>query len=193
MPKISKIRVLTDEELNSEIIAAKRRLFELRLRKATGQLEKTHELKHTRHYIAQLLTVERERQLKALADKDRKKEEIQQSLSYGKIKFPNKVRVGKEYPLDVIIEVSTKREFDNAKDLFTLGNINTYLLTSPYEFDVRSPEFQVIKLTPELKSSQSPDTTFILKPKRQGKAIVGVEFFNNSRYLGRAEIQTKMV
>jgi large subunit ribosomal protein L29 len=33
------------------------------LQQATRRLEKTHEFKHTRHRLGQLLTVERERQL----------------------------------------------------------------------------------------------------------------------------------
>ncbi|MGF1480350.1 MAG: 50S ribosomal protein L29 [Cyanophyceae cyanobacterium] len=67
LPKINQARELSDEELADEIVAAKRKLFELRLQKATGRLEKTHQFKHTRHWIAQLMTVERERQLQAQA------------------------------------------------------------------------------------------------------------------------------
>ena len=65
LPKIEEARSLSDEELADEILAAKRKLFELRLQQATGRLEKPHEFKHTRHRIAQLMTVERERQLAA--------------------------------------------------------------------------------------------------------------------------------
>lgn len=64
-PKIEEARQLNDEELSDEILAAKRELFNLRLQQATRQLEKTHEFKHLRHRIAQLLTVERERELAA--------------------------------------------------------------------------------------------------------------------------------
>lgn len=63
LPKIADARQLSDEALGTEILAAKRKLFELRLQQATRRLEKTHEFKHTRHWIAQLLTVEREREL----------------------------------------------------------------------------------------------------------------------------------
>ncbi len=61
LPKIADIRSLTDEELASEIVAVKRNLFDLRLRQATRRLEKTHEFKHNRHKLAQLLTVEHQR------------------------------------------------------------------------------------------------------------------------------------
>ena len=61
LPKISEARELSDEQLNSEIIAVKRQLFQLRLQKSTRQLEKPHEFRHARHRLAQLLTVESER------------------------------------------------------------------------------------------------------------------------------------
>lgn len=64
-PKIEEARKLNDGELAEEILAAKRQLFDLRLQQATRRLEKPHEFKHTRHRLAQLLTVERERQLAA--------------------------------------------------------------------------------------------------------------------------------
>lgn len=63
LPKIEDARKLNDDELGAEILAAKRKLFQLRLEQATRRLEKTHEFKHTRHRLAQLMTVERERQM----------------------------------------------------------------------------------------------------------------------------------
>ena len=61
LPKIAEVTVLTDEELAAEIIAIKRNLFDLRLRQATRRLDKTHQFKHNRHKLAQLLTVEHQR------------------------------------------------------------------------------------------------------------------------------------
>ncbi|MBD2772472.1 50S ribosomal protein L29 [Iningainema tapete] len=61
LPKISEARELSDEELVLEILAVKKQLFQLRLQKATRQLEKPHQFKHARHRLAQLLTVETER------------------------------------------------------------------------------------------------------------------------------------
>ncbi len=60
-PKISEVRQLSDEEVAQEIVRLKQRLFELRLEKATGRLEKPHEIKHAKHRLAQLMTVEHER------------------------------------------------------------------------------------------------------------------------------------
>lgn len=75
LPKISEVRDLSDEELKTAIEAARRQLFDLRFKKATRQLEKFHEFKHTRHRLAQLLTVERERQLTAIANPESVAEE----------------------------------------------------------------------------------------------------------------------
>lgn len=63
LPKIEDTRKLSDEELSEEVLATKRQLFELRLQQATRRLEKPHQFKHARHRLAQLLTVERERQI----------------------------------------------------------------------------------------------------------------------------------
>ena len=65
LSKIKEVRGFSDEAISEEILASKRKLFELRLLQATNRLEKSHEFKHTRHRLAQLLTVERERQLQA--------------------------------------------------------------------------------------------------------------------------------
>lgn len=63
LPKIAEVRKMSDEDIADAILNAKKKLFELRLQQATRRLEKTHEFKHTRHRLGQLLTVERERQL----------------------------------------------------------------------------------------------------------------------------------
>lgn len=63
LSKVEDIRQLSDADLSEQIVAAKRELFDLRFQKATRQLDKTHEFKHIKHRLAQLLTIERERQL----------------------------------------------------------------------------------------------------------------------------------
>jgi large subunit ribosomal protein L29 len=67
-PKVEAARALDDAALSDRIVAVKRELFELRMRKATRQEVKPHEFKHAKHELAQLLTVERERQLAAAAE-----------------------------------------------------------------------------------------------------------------------------
>ena len=63
LPKIEDARQLNDDDLSEQILEIKKQLANLRLLKATGRLEKPHEIRHTRHRLSQLLTVERERQL----------------------------------------------------------------------------------------------------------------------------------
>ncbi|HCQ22770.1 50S ribosomal protein L29 [Aphanizomenon flos-aquae NRERC-008] len=73
LPKIAEARELNDERLAEEIVAVKRQLFQLRLQKATRQLEKPHQFKHARHRLSQLLTVEGERKRAAsLSDQEQK-------------------------------------------------------------------------------------------------------------------------
>lgn len=61
LPKISEAREFSDDQLVEEILAVKKQLFQLRLQKATRQLEKPHQFRHARHRLSQLLTVETER------------------------------------------------------------------------------------------------------------------------------------
>ncbi len=65
LPKIEDARNMSDEELADAILAAKRELFQLRLQQATRRLEKPHQFKHTKHRIAQMMTVVHERELAA--------------------------------------------------------------------------------------------------------------------------------
>lgn len=64
LPKIDACRSLSDQELLDAIVETKRALFQLRFQKATRQLDKeVHQFKHARHRLAQLMTVQREREL----------------------------------------------------------------------------------------------------------------------------------
>ena len=67
-PKVDEVRNLSNEELVAEIVKIKRELFDLRMLQATGRLEKPHLFKHTRHRLAQLLTIEKERELATAAE-----------------------------------------------------------------------------------------------------------------------------
>lgn len=62
LPKISEARDLTDAEVAKQILELKQELFKLRLQKATGRMEKSHQFKHAKHRLGQLLMVEGERQ-----------------------------------------------------------------------------------------------------------------------------------
>lgn len=65
LPKIQDARDLSEQELKEQIAEVKKDLFRLRFQKATRQEVKPHQFKHARHRLAQLMTVERERELKA--------------------------------------------------------------------------------------------------------------------------------
>lgn len=61
LPKIKEILSLENEQLEKEILAAKKQLFDLRLRQATRQAFKPHSFRHTKHRLGQLLMVKRQR------------------------------------------------------------------------------------------------------------------------------------
>ncbi|UFP93529.1 50S ribosomal protein L29 [Gloeobacter morelensis] len=61
LPKIDDWRDLSDEEISEQILATKKELFELRLQKATRQLEKPHLVRHAKHKLAQLMLLEGQR------------------------------------------------------------------------------------------------------------------------------------
>ena len=61
--KISALRDLTTEELNSKVSELKEELFNLRFQVATGQLENPMRISEVRKSIAQGKTILREREL----------------------------------------------------------------------------------------------------------------------------------
>lgn len=67
LSKIKEARELSDAAVAEQILAVKRQLMDLRLLQATGRMEKPHLFKHAKHRLAQLMTVERERQIAAEA------------------------------------------------------------------------------------------------------------------------------
>lgn len=65
MLKPQKVRDMNDAELMREAEELRRSLFNLRLQKATGQLEKPHKLRETRRDIARVETILKQRLLQA--------------------------------------------------------------------------------------------------------------------------------
>ncbi len=61
--KVSEIRDLTAEELNTKLGDLKKDLFNLRLQLATNQLDNTNRISEVKHDIARVYTVLREKQL----------------------------------------------------------------------------------------------------------------------------------
>jgi large subunit ribosomal protein L29 len=61
--KIDKIRELTENELQEELLKRKNELFNLRFQHVTGQLENPMRMKDVKHDIARIKTVIRENEL----------------------------------------------------------------------------------------------------------------------------------
>jgi len=64
-PSIADVRKLNDGEISTQIDATRRELFTLRFEQATRRLETPHRFKAARIKLAQLLTVQTERQRSA--------------------------------------------------------------------------------------------------------------------------------
>ena len=61
------IRDLTPDEITTKIRETRESLLQVRLRKQTGQVEKTHELRSLRKDVARLETILRQKQVAAPA------------------------------------------------------------------------------------------------------------------------------
>ena len=61
------IRDLSAEEITAKVQATREELLQLRLRKQTGQVEKTSQLRTLRKDIARLLTIKNQKKTKAPA------------------------------------------------------------------------------------------------------------------------------
>jgi len=62
-----KLRELSDEELDVQLVEAKRELFNLRFQLATNQLDNTARIGHVKKDIARILSVARESEIKRWA------------------------------------------------------------------------------------------------------------------------------
>ncbi len=60
--KISEIRKLKDEEIKTKVMENKKELLNLRIKNATGSLDKPSKLKELKKDIARMLTVLKERE-----------------------------------------------------------------------------------------------------------------------------------
>ncbi|MEB3327235.1 MAG: 50S ribosomal protein L29 [Synechococcus sp.] len=64
-PDIADTRKLSGDQINEQVNATRRELFELRFQQATRRLDKTHRFKEARIKLAHLLTVQQEQQRSA--------------------------------------------------------------------------------------------------------------------------------
>ena len=58
--ELEKLRGLDDDELHAHLMAQRRKLFEIRLQQATGQVENTAQIRQIRREIARVMTVQME-------------------------------------------------------------------------------------------------------------------------------------
>ncbi|HEV7677757.1 MAG TPA: 50S ribosomal protein L29 [Candidatus Dormibacteraeota bacterium] len=58
--ELDKLREMSDDELHTHLLAQRRKLFEIRLQQATGQVENTTQIRHIRREIARAMTVQME-------------------------------------------------------------------------------------------------------------------------------------
>ena len=58
LPKIDEIKDLTADDLEKEILNIKKKLFKLRIARKTKKEFKSHQLKHEKHRLAQLLMIQ---------------------------------------------------------------------------------------------------------------------------------------
>ena len=61
--KIKELRELSNKEIESKIIEAKKELFNLRMKQSTGTLEKPHKINELRKDVARMKTILKEREM----------------------------------------------------------------------------------------------------------------------------------
>ncbi|MCP9883001.1 50S ribosomal protein L29 [Cyanobium sp. Alchichica 3B3-8F6] len=64
-PNIADVRKLSGDQINEQVSATRRELFELRFQQATRRLENPHRFKEARIKLAHLLTVQQEQERSA--------------------------------------------------------------------------------------------------------------------------------
>lgn len=67
--KISEIRKLSDDKILENVKEAKKELLNLRVKNATGSLEKPSKIRELKKEVARMLTVLKERELNTGGDK----------------------------------------------------------------------------------------------------------------------------
>jgi large subunit ribosomal protein L29 len=70
--KTAELRGMPDEQLNLTLKETIKNLFHLRVQSATERLETPSQVKKAKREIARIKTIQRERQLKAAAGKEKK-------------------------------------------------------------------------------------------------------------------------
>lgn len=112
---------------------------------------------------------------------------------YGDVSFPSYVALGRAEALRVAINLQPKDNhsielaLEHPRDEREPMRVDVYVAVSPQDFEFESPSVQTIEVS--LDADSAP-VLFKLVPRSVGRKTVAVEFFQNARYLGRAELQT---
>ena len=69
MMKASEIRKMSEAELNEKLVSLKKDLFFLRMQHATNQLDNPLKIRETKHDIARVKTMLRQKELSGASDK----------------------------------------------------------------------------------------------------------------------------
>lgn len=112
---------------------------------------------------------------------------------YSYVSFPNHTVVEQTEALRVAITVKPINEravelpLEPPPDKAEPMRVDVLPVISPLDFNLESPSVQTIEVP--LDTDSAP-VIFKLVPKSEGRKIIAVEFFQNTRYLGRAELET---
>jgi len=114
-------------------------------------------------------------------------------VRYSDVSFPSHTVVGRMEALRVAITrkavntwavpLALERSSDDAQPM----KVDAYVVVSPLDFDLESSNVQTIIVFP---NTDSAPVLFKLVAKSEGRKTIAVEFFQNARYLGRAELET---
>jgi hypothetical protein len=111
---------------------------------------------------------------------------------YSNVSFAGRTAVNQAEALRVTItlepgEGATRLTLEQVPDQKKPIWVDACLVISPLDFDLQSASVQAIEVP---LNADSDPVIFKLVPKSMGRKTVAVEFFQNARYLGRAEVET---
>ena len=114
-------------------------------------------------------------------------------VRYSDVSFPRHTVVGRIEALRVAITrkavnpwavpLALERLPDDSQPM----KVDACVVVSPLDFDLEGSNIETITVFP---NADSPPVLFKLVVKSEGRKTIAVEFFQNARYLGRAELET---
>ena len=114
-------------------------------------------------------------------------------VHYSDVSFPGHTVVGQMEALRVAITHKAMNTWavplalERSADDTQPTKVDAFVVVSPLDFDLESSNVQTITVFPSVDSAP---VLFKLVAKSEGRKTIAVEFFQNTRYLGRAELET---